>query len=285
MADERLIIGAGFAWGWWGRLDTGGRLLGQSASLTAGDQDGSNMGRIHGVKNFPPNIPEPDKVDVSGDDNWMTSFIFPAVEGPGGLLTTAVQDMDFEANALGLTVYNMEDQALLAIGGPKDPTFNDLCFVFQRQAKSWTAGTRGVRRYEGVYIKKANCQPLFNEFAERTANPYGYFITMSRSDVFPWGYTMGTSEFGTEESAFDKFTADNPVTIQAWRGNAVQTVFNFAYRPAAATKCSVFIEGIKQTITTHYTVAPTAGVNGTITFVAAPGNNQLINVVYEMDVD
>lgn len=285
MANDRLVIGAGFNYGWWGRLDANGRLTGQSDSLTAGSQAGSNMGRLQGVKTFPTGIPDPDIVPVTGDDDFMTQFIFPSTDGPSGVLEMATQDMAFEAACLGLTIYDMEDQSLIALGAPKDPTFNDLCFVFQRQAKSWTAGTRGSARYEGIYILKANCQPLFNDFNERAAPPYRYSISMSKSDMMPWGLTFGSSDWGTTEAAFNKFTADNPVTIQAWRGNAVQTVFNFAYRPAAATKCSVFIEGIKQTITTHYTVAPTAGVNGTITFVAAPGNNQLINVVYEMDVD
>lgn len=281
MANEKLIIGAGMKFGFWGLLDTTGRVLGQSSSLTAGDQDGSAMGRLHGVKNFPTGIPDPDIVNVTGDDDFMTSFTFASAEGPSGVLEMATQDMVFEAACIGLEILDQEDFSFLALGAPKDPTYADLAFIFQRQAKSWTSGTRGSARYEGIIITKANCQPLFNDFAERTANPYRYSISMSKSDMPPYGETFGTSVWGTEEMAFFKFTADNPTVLQTWRGNGAQDVFNFAHRPVSAVKCSVYVEGIKQTITTHYTIDVNAGTLGTIDFVTAPANNQLVHVLYE----
>jgi len=281
---DKLVIGAGFQYGWWGILDTTGRVLGQSASLTAGDQDGSNMGRLYGVKTMPTGIPEADQLDVTGDDQWLTSFLFGSASGPSGVLEMAVKDMNFEAALKGLTIYEHETFAELAVGMPKDPTYADVAFIFQRQAKSWTAGQRGSGRWEGVVITKANGEVLYNDFNERAAPPYRYSITMSQSDMRPFGETFGESVFGTEQAAFYQFTSNNPVTLQAWRGDGAQDVFNFAHRPKAANACAVYVEGIKQTITTHYTIDPNAGSLGTIDFVTAPANNQLIHVFYEMDV-
>lgn len=281
MANDQLVIGAGFRNVYWGYVDATGRLLGTSESLTAGDQDGGLMGRLHGAKAFPPGIPEPDIVNVTGDDDFMTSFIFPSTDGPGGVLELATQDMAFEAACLGLEVYDMEDFSMIALGSPKDPTFNDLTFLMQRPAKSWSAGSRGAARWEVIVLLKANCQPLLNDFNERTANPYRYAISTTKSDMKPWGITFGSSDWGTTEAAFIKFTADNPCVMQSWRGDGAQAVFNFGLRPVAATKCSVFVEGIKRTITTDYTIDPNAGALGTIDFVVPPGNNQLIEILFE----
>lgn len=279
MPNTRKIIAAGFKNAFYGVLDANGQFIGKTTSLTAGDQDGSGMGRLEGVKVLPITVPDPEIVTATGDDEALAEFTFESADLAGGILETVVKDATFEALCLGIPVRDIDDITTIAVGQPCDPDREDMCLIFQRRAKSYAAGEKGVSRWEGVFIPKCTITPMYSDsFNERAVPAFRYQITLAKTDTLMWGETFGMSLWGTECTAFAQFIADNPVVVQAWRGNGAQTVFNFERTPVSAVKCSVYIAGIKQTITTHYTVDPVAE---TITFVAAPANNALIHVLHE----
>ncbi len=279
MPNTKKVIGAGAKYAFYGVLDANGILLGGSKSLSAGNQDGSAMPRFEGIKTAPITVAEPEVVTATGDDEPLAQFTFEPTTLPEGVLETAVKDLTFEALCLGLEVFAEGEIDMVAMGNPKDPDRNDMCLILQQRAKSWAAGTKGASRWEGIIIPKCTITPLGNDaFTERAVSTVRYQVTVTKSDMLPYGLTLGASLWGTEEQGFIQFTADNPIRIHAWRGDGVQTVFNFSESPISAAKCNVYVDGIKQIITTHYTIDPTAK---TITFVTAPGNNVLFHALYE----
>jgi len=274
----KKVIAAGFTNVFYGTLDADGMCLGTTTSLNAGNQDGSPMARFEGAKSGPISVPEPDVVMVTGDDEAKGSFTFDSTDLANGVITTSIKDMDFEALTMGLEVVNLSMMQVVGIGQPENPQRRDMCMILQRRAKSRSTGEIGVSRWEGIFIPKATITPMYAPFEERTPATYSYKLTLNKSDRMLWGETFGLSVYGTEQLAFYQFIADNPVTMHAYRGNGVQTVFNLAYTPAGTTGAYLraYKAGVYQSSGVTVSVAAK-----TVTFAAAPADGQIVHVVYQ----
>lgn len=65
-------------------------------------------------------------------------------------------------------------------------------------------------------------------------------------------------------------------------GDASTTAFAFTFNYFATSDVAVYLDDVKQTEVTHYTVAPASGTTGTVTFVTAPGSGVLITLIREL---
>jgi hypothetical protein len=64
----------------------------------------------------------------------------------------------------------------------------------------------------------------------------------------------------------------------AWTGDAAQQAFDLAFTPKSSAKIHIYDEGVKQTLTTDYTVS-----GSTVTFVGTPSSGARLNALYEVD--
>jgi hypothetical protein len=272
----RKVIAAGFTNVFYGVLDADGMLLGTTLSLNAGNTAGSGMTRFEGAKSGPISVPEPDVVTVTGDDEAKGSFTFDSTDLANCILTTSIKDENFEALCMGLEVVTLGDIEMVGVGQPENPQRRDMCFIFQRRAKSRDVGEIGVSKWEGIFIPKATVTPMYAAFEERTPATYQYKVTLNKSDRMLWGETFGLSTWGTEQLAFHQFITDNPITLHAWRGDGVETGFYTDYTPASAAKLHAYKAGVYQS--SGVTVTPATKL---VTFGTAPASDQIAHGLYE----
>lgn len=269
-------IGAGFRYIFYGVGDENGNIIGNTV---AGPSAGASQGllRLDGARTAPVAPAEPEVVAVQGDDDPMVTFSFSSADLPTGVIEMSAFDQVFAALALGVSIETLGDLTVLPLqpGGGNQP---DLCLLLQRRSKKWEAGAKGVKAWQGIFIPKATVTPLFAEFRQREHAPYRYGITANMADKKAWGATLSTAINGTESAPIHEFEGDNPVHMECGLGNGVETDFTTSYTPKASTKIYVFVDGLRLTVTTHYTVA-----GSVVTFITPPDSASIINILYEVD--
>lgn len=282
-ANVRKVIAAGFIHVHYGAIDGDGYLIGNTTTApTAGAAAGSPMGRIDGVKTSDIAIVEPEVVTVTGDDGALGQFVFEPAALPSFTLETGINDLDYMALAQGTSVQNINDISI-GVLQPRSPVYPDTCLILQRRAKSKAAGSDGVTQWEGVFVPKVQVVPLGSpDFTERSAATFRYRVNTNISDRHPWGVTLTEANNGTEAAPVIPFTSENPLHMHRFTGNnAVLTYGPLQYTPVSGAKTYVVINGLPQVLTTHFSVNTATKM---ITFVAAPGSNAKIVVLYEYSV-
>jgi hypothetical protein len=276
MAGVNKSIGAGNRFTLYGVVGSNGSLIGSTLNgASAGALEG--MLRLEGGRTFPTNIPEPETLVVSGDDQPLVQFQFEADGLVNGVFEVAVQDLAFEALIQGTKVQSLAD---LQIGvlQPADLAQPDMCLIIQRRAKKWSAGVRGVKAWEISMIPKATLIPLYTTIEQKAFQPYRYSYAASKSDNSPFGMTLTEANLGTTQTPFFIIHSENPVWIDIIQGNAATQAFTLTYTPKSNAKTIVVVGGVQKAETTHYTLTGTA-----LNFVTAPGSAVYAHVFYEVD--
>lgn len=275
MAEK--TIAAGFRYLWYGVVDSSGYFIGGTATApAAGTAAGSGMLRLDGARTLPVNIPEPDIVVVSGDDEPMVSFEFDSEDLPSGAFEMAARNNTFDALIQGTSVENIGDVEMSMLD-PKDRQSQSMCMLLSRRAKSWLPGTKGVKKWENAFVPRCTVKPLFATIEQRTFTPYQYAINLSRSDRSGWS-TISESLHGTTAASLLIIDSDNPLYMHRFTGNNSQQNFTLSFAPVSGAKTYVYVNDVKQTVTTDYTVSST-----TLAFVAAPATDAVIVVLAEID--
>lgn len=272
MATAR--IAAGFDYIFYGLTNSNGFLIGSTAAgASAGAGEG--MERLEGARTIPVSIPEDEVVTVTGDNEPLVSFSFPAADLPSGVLEVAARNLDFEALVQGTKVAALGD---LSIGGlaPSGAAKPDVALLLQRAAKKWAEGNRGGGGWEIALVMKSNIAPLFGEMTERAFNAYRYGINMSKSDKATWGASFIEGTHGFTNAPIITIESDNPMHIMAMQGNAVATTLALDFEPVSSAKTLVFINGVRQ-------IGNWSLSGQTITFNAAPASGAWVAVLYEVD--
>lgn len=276
----KKTIGAGFRFNWYGVIDSSGYFIGSTTTApAAGNQSGSSMLRLDGSRTLPVNIPEPDIVVVSGDDEPMVSFEFDSEDLPNGVLELAQRNNTFDALIQGTKVETIGDIEMSLLD-PKDRDSQSMCLLLSRRAKSWLSGSKGVSKWENIFIPRCTMKPLFTTVEQRTFTPYQYAINLSRSDRTGWS-TVSINLHGTTAASLFIIDSDNPLgPLSRFTGDAAETAFTLPYAPVSGAKTYVWVNDVQQTVTTDYTVS-----GSTLTFEAGstPASDAVIVVVPEID--
>jgi hypothetical protein len=264
-------IGAGFNLCYYGFNDADGYFLGGSLTApTAGDQDGSPLTRLTGGRTIPVGIPEPTIVPADGDDQTYVSFQFDPADLPSGVLETVQRNDNFEANIQG-TVVDVDGNIRVGVLDPRDRADQAVCWLFMSVAKT----TAGAVIKEHLYVDSTTCKPLYKDITQREFSPYRYSINVSRSARLAWT-TVNDSEHGTTAASLAPIRSNYPVMVCRWTGDNAETVFNLNKSFVAGTTAKVYVNDVKQAVTTNYNIAGTA-----LTFLVAPADNARIVAVWE----
>lgn len=278
MATER--IGAGFRYLWYGVNDSDGKFIGQTTTApTAGNTSGSGMARLAGARTLPVNIPEPDVEPVTGDDEPLVTFEFDSETPISGAFEMAVRNNTFDALIQGTKVETVASDIEISSLDPKDRASQSMCMLLSRRAKSWKSGTKGVKKWENLYVPRCTVKPLFTDIQQRTFTPYQYAINLSRSDRTGWS-TVSINLHGTTAASLFPIDSDNPLYQHRFTGDAAETAFTLTYEPITQAKTYVWVNDVLQTETTDYTVS---GFVVTFEAGSTPASGAVIVILAEID--
>jgi len=137
---------------------------------------------------------------------------------------------------------------------------------YSRPKSFWDLGY-GVR-------SKADQQEIYDFFMVREGMTYGFRFK-------DWAdYEIGTDSTDTEQEIGTGDAAETQFQIVRRYTSGGVTYSRPVTRIVSGT-LRVFVDGVEQTITTHYTADEDTGV---ITFVAAPGSGLSVGVICEFDI-
>lgn len=273
-----MSIAAGFRFLHVGRT-AGGYLVGGLTVAANGGQP-IEMVRLEGAQTVPIGVVEDELLTVMGDDGPLVTFDFEGPTLPSGVLEMAARNADFEAVAQGTKVQALalgDVGALAAKGG----TRSDLCFLMQRVAKTWEPGDRGSGAWEILLVLGAKVRPLYSQLTQRAHNPYRYSINTSKVARKPWGEPFTVLDNGATSMPLAVMDSPYPILLEATLGDGTEDEFTLNNTPVnGATSLMVYVEGVLQTITTHYTYAA-----GEVTFTGGniPAAGEHIVFVIQVD--
>lgn len=268
-------IGAGFDRIEWGLVNTSGLVYGTSLTgPTAGSATGEPMLRLRGARSLPVQVPEPERVPVTGDNEVLAAFQFPGGELPAGILEVAVNNMEFNAIAQGTKVRALGGYNVGALA-PNGNTYPTMCLNLMRQTSIQDAGETGLPGWEGLWIPRCTLTPLNAEITERAFNPYRYAVNINPSDRAMLGYTFTEGIDGVTSMAMMDFDGNYPAHQDNWKGDASRVLFTLKYTPIVNTEVMVCLNGVLQTYTSHYTVS-----GNVLTMLSAPANGVVLNALY-----
>jgi hypothetical protein len=181
------------------------------------------------------------------------------------------------------TLVHEDGDTAFGVLQPADPTYPDMCLVFQRQAKSRESGSLGTSRIDGVIIPKAQIIPLGSQnFQGRSAAVFRYRVIANKSDKYPWGLAFGPTNLDTLEGPIIPFSSQYRLDVQRWTGNAIEDEFTLTQTPAgeSGAKVRVYVAAVKKVYTTDYTVVASTKK---ITFEASdiPADGAIVVAHYE----
>lgn len=262
MAGFDEFIAAGVDMCYYGIVDDEGYLQGGATPPVNGNATGGAMLRIRGAVSADPTIPEPEVVDVPGDNRSQGQFIFDAAGFPSFALGNTVFDLARIALLNGSTKHSDGDITSAALQ-PEDATLRDVCWVLQSPAKKKDIALNGVQAWSGYIIPSSQVYPLGRAgFNTKQAAQENSRVVTNPAGVRPDGASIATL-YGKPSAPIIPFSADNPVVFHTWRGNGTEDEFVLPYVVAAASaaKVNIRVDGAAQTYTTDFTVTIGAGIS------------------------
>lgn len=281
--NVKKIISAGADIAFYGTLDSTGYFIGATGTApVAGNQDGLPALVLDGIKNAPHTVVEPETVNVTGDNTVLGQFQFEPAELASFVLEVGTQDLTFEALCQGTLVHDDGDLSI-GIIQPGAASYRDMCLMVTAEAKSRASGSVGTGSFHSLLIPSCTIVPMARDgFQERAEAAFRYKVQVNAVDQYPWGLALSAVNNGTVEGSGFYITSENRIAMHAFTGDGTETDFNLDYTPAEASgdKCLVYVNGVKQTYTTAYTVSTSTKVLAFATG-AIPASAAKIVVVYE----
>jgi len=273
----KKTIGAGFHACHYGVNNADGIFIGGTTTVPpAGNTAGSAMLRLDGGRIAPLSIPESEIETVLGDDEPEVTFEWDSAELTSGILETSPRDNVFDALIQGTLIQEIGDIELSAYD-PKGRIAQPMCLLVHRLAKSWLSGERGSKKWELRYILSCTIKPLLSNVEQRTHSPYRYSLNLSRGDV-GFGMSINETDHGTTAMSIQVVDSDNPMARHRFTGDGATLTYFLTYPVISSAKTYVFVNQILQATPGDYACAGTS-----LIFVAAPANDAVIDVIYEVE--
>lgn len=254
--------GAGATYAFICFIDGNGFAIGGSTTApTAGNTSGAL--RLTGIKTASPTIPDPEYVQVTGDDSLISEFDFDSIAQRGFTADLAVQNLTLDALLQGSNVQTVGEISLGMLD-IADADIPNAAVIIQSRAFKQDTGVAGNAGYSGVLLPLCTVRPLGRvAFTEREGAVYRLSITPQQAGYHPWGVTLLAANAGTTGARQMPFTAENPIHIQAFTGNNSTTEWNLDLTPISAAKTSIFINRVSDTTVSVNTTTKTATATST----------------------
>jgi hypothetical protein len=267
------------------RKNLDGAIIGSDATEpTAGSTNGNTGLRVEGAMTVPVAIPDSELADVLGDDEPLVQFDWGEGTLPSGVLELAARNLYFEAQCQGTLVYEPNTGTIrIGVLSPSPRELADLALLFHKRAKTWQPGSRGVKRWESLFIPACTIVPKGNaDWTQRQHAPYRYSISMSKADIFPWGETFYDAAIGTKSAPIEPIESHYPYWLDIFKGDGVQDTFALSKTPITlavdADATEVVSEARIIVPPANYTISTTPNI--VFDPGSEPANGALVHVWY-----
>jgi hypothetical protein len=271
------FTGQGSRYEFWS-IKSGVYPYGTTGTIANGADDG--MGRLKLLRDF--NLAEPQATSnpIQGDNGASGSFLVSSADAYTGDQVVGAFDQTFATKATGRTIVAYDDHDISVVN-QGCYTYADMAFVINSPAKSQEAGSVGESGWDVIEFFAVTAQPLTPARTFQTNFDYQAILTLNLTDTFLWGETLATGGFTlTEAYHTDPIWSEYPVTYHTFIGDGAATTVTLDETPAAASgaKVQYWLDGVKKTYTTDYTVVTSTKI---LTFVAAPGAGEVAIIRYQ----
>lgn len=275
------MIQAGFARGILHRLDANGYPKGITGTVANGST--ASAYELKGVKTADLAVPEPEKTNITGNNQFMGAFTWPIGEAPSGSIEAAVMDLTLNAALEGTKVYGLGGTKFGVLGA-KEADAKSIFVLLQSDAYSQDAGYVGLSKKFGILIPKASAVALgpstINERGEINSR---LSLTVQMADTYPWGEALSLANQGATEALMILMGSDYWIDVDVLVGDGTEKDIVLAYEPvgnhtADPARVMVYKDGVPLEPTTDFTVDLETK---TVTLTAAPTAGSVVVVWYE----
>lgn len=235
---------------WYGKRNASGLFVGSDLALpVAGSATGSAMKQLRGVKTWPLNLQESERVTATGDNGPIATRQFLPIELPSGAPTFSVADLEFAAIAAGIKLREFAGGTFLGMQ-PDQLTFQDMVILNVTVGTSQDEETLGSTVYTGeIYPAVQVFYSGHSGRTERQAADFVYNLTAQKANQYPWGVLFTLADDGFLRAPAVQFHWPAPPMIEMWVGNGAQDEFDLTYRLSenSADHIAVFVEGAELT--------------------------------------
>ncbi|MBN1261087.1 MAG: hypothetical protein JXB35_10440 [Anaerolineae bacterium] len=232
---------------------------------------------LSGAKALTLNIPEPEKINHSGDDRVFAADVLPPREAVTAEIRTGKTNLTLDAVLSGVSVATIGEMKLMGRGTDQQGEEPQVCILAYRQALDTDpdSATFGARRWVFALIPSARIVPKGGTMEEGGADENAYAVSPTVVTAYPWGHAFTTADEGCTEAQIMWGISDNIPSIAVWEGDGTTTEFTMPSNAASTDKMSVFDPS---------TGAEPSGLTkavGALTFSSAPADGAVIICFYE----
>jgi len=215
-----------------GFYDSDGIFVGGNGTLARADV--SWMRRWQAVKTLATEVPERNRVTITGDDRPQGFLTFDRTDSPTAAVQVGSRDQDLESQMVGLSDYARNQYRALLFDPKLSSTAQLLGIIGHSQAKSNEYGTVQQSGWEIIDLWKGEVTPgAPSGLEEQTGHAYDFTFTMERQSNYPDNVALSIANEGTDQSSGNVFGSKYRLIRGAFKGDGTMTVINMPQTPAA----------------------------------------------------
>lgn len=259
--------------------DTDGAIAVPAGQPTATGYAGLKLARANALT---ATVPEPNRVQATGDDRVYHTFQLPPDETVSGELRCTATDQAVIALLTGVNVFGTSPIRMVGVGTDKqgeEPAV--ILWGCSQAVDSDPSGDMSAGWLTYIFLN-ALCTPRPGGKERASISEVTYAMVGNDSAKSFLGQAFTTATHGFTNAPLLLVATDGKFGMCAWvQGGAATTVFNLPageFPLTAGTTPEVWVNGVKQT--SGVTVN---GTLGTVTFETAPAQGAKIVALYEYD--
>jgi hypothetical protein len=269
------IIASGVQQAWISFWNSDGFLIGSTRTTpTAGNV--SHAMRLNGMKEFSPTIPEPERVQITGEDGLLGEMQYSNIQSRGFTTSVGVHDRDLINFIQGTNTMSWGEARGIVLDFDSVPVGNFAVWSNGRANAYGSAGTG----WNSLWVHLAELAWLDREtWAERAPANYRLGVTPNASQYDALAQTLNDAYTGVCNPRLAAWDHEYPLGYTFFRGNGVLATIPLGNKPITAAKFAVSVNRVNATVLSVDTAL------NTVTLSSAPANNAMVEIVYEYDGD
>jgi len=216
--------------GFW---DNNGLFAGGHGTLQKGEQ--SFMRRWQAVKSVAAEIPDKNRVTITGDDRPQGFFVFDRTDSPTVAIQTGDRVQALEMEMQGLKDYERNQFRVLLVDPSVDlASRQNLALIAHSQAKANEYGVVHEVGWQNLDFWKGEITPgAPTGVEEQTGHAFDQTFTMERESTYPDHVALEDANEGTDQASGAVWADQYRLIRGAFFGDGTLTQINLPVTPAA----------------------------------------------------
>lgn len=222
---------------------------------------------IDGAKSFTSNVPDPQIVTHTGNDQPFAQDVLPPTELENATLTTGKTNLSADALLTDTLVETLTGN--LVMGGMstnKQGCEPQVVLMGWRQAVDTdpTSANFGQRRYITSMYPSSRVVPKGGSMEEGSDDVNSYNVVPTTVTQTPWNVSFTEVTNGYTRTQRLRFISDGPLMMESFDTSGAASTFSVDFTPVSVAKTHVWYYGSPQTVSSVDTA------NKTFTLSAPP---------------